>query len=170
MDSEAEHVDEQRKDDEADDTSSQMSTKNSRGHLGISKFAPEILNSVKSNESGDEESHKLDTGDKTNAKTSHGQPEEPLGLEAVAALAVELGPAESSGDSAKQEHRIEEDEAADCGIRILTEDHQSNKPDGSAAKIELLSSPIGHGNANSAPEGIELAHEGVVDIGGVGLA
>ena len=139
-------------------------------HLGVAKLVPQILDGVQANKSGDEEPDQLNTSNKADAQTGHEQPEKPLGLEAVAALVVELGPAESGSDGAKQEHRVEEDEAADGGVRVFAENHQGDEPDGGAAELKLLGGPVGHGHADGSPEGIELAHEGVVDLLGVRLA
>lgn len=138
-------------------------------HLGVAKLVPQVLDRVQADQGSDEESNQLDAGHKTDAQASHEQPEEPLGLEAVLALVVELGPAESGRNSSEKEHRVEQDEAADGGIRVLAEDHQGDEPDGRAPELELLGGPVGHGHADGAPEGVELAHEGVVDLGRVGL-
>lgn len=82
---------------------------------------------------------------------------------------MELGPAEGGRNSAEKQHRVEKDKAADGGVRVFTKDHESNKPDGSAPEIELFGGPVGHRHTDGAPEGVELAHEGVVDLGRVGL-
>lgn len=139
-------------------------------HLGVTKLAPEILNGVKTNKSSDEETNKLDTAHAANADTSRKQPEEPLRLEALVALVVELGPAEDGGHSAAQQHRVEKDETADGGVRVLAEDHESHKPDSRSAKLELSCGEVGQGNAENTKGGIEDTHDGVVDFLGVFLA
>lgn len=116
MDGEAEKVNKEGQDDETNDASSDVGGEGGDWHLGVAKLVPEIFNGVKTNQSSDEESHQLDTGNETNAKTSHEQPKEPLGLEAVLALAMELGPAECRGNGTEQEHRIEEDKPGDGGV------------------------------------------------------
>lgn len=67
-------------------------------HLGVTELSPEILNGVEADESSNEKTNKLNTADTANAETSQEQPEEPLRLEAVVSLVVELGPAENGGD------------------------------------------------------------------------
>lgn len=83
---------------------------------------------------------------------------------------MELGPAQRGGHGTKEEHRVEEDEAADGGVRVLAENHKSDEPDGRELEAKLLGGIIGQGNANGTPESVELAHEGIVDLLGVGLA
>jgi hypothetical protein len=85
-------------------------------HLGVTKLSPEVLDGVETNESSNEETDKLNTADTTNAETSHEQPEEPLRVEAVVTLVVELGPAEHGGYSTAEKHRIKQDESADGGV------------------------------------------------------
>ena len=139
-------------------------------HLHIAKLGPEVLDGVEPNEGSHEQSHQLDTSHKTDAKTSHEQPEEPRGLEAILALTVELDPAEGGGHSSEQEHRVEEDETANRGVRVFAEDHESDEPHGGELEVKLLSRPVRHGYASSTPEGVELAHESVVELLGVCLA
>ena len=86
------------------------------------------------------------------------------------ALVVELGPAEDGGHSAAQQHRVEEDKAADGGVRVLAEDHESHKPDGRSAKLELSRGEVGQGDADNTKGGIEDTHDSVVDFLGVFLA
>ena len=144
-----------------------MRSQLSDGHLCIAELGPEILNGVKSDKGGDEQADQLDTGHEADAEASHEQPEEPLRLKAVLALTMELGPAERCEDGAEEQHGVEEDEAADRSVRVLAEDHESDKPDSGTLEVQLLRRPIRHRNAHSAPEGVELAHEGVVDLGRV---
>jgi hypothetical protein len=133
-------------------------------HASVAKLVPEILNGVQTNERSNEETNELDTADAANADTSHEQPEEPLRLEAVVALVVELGPAEDSSDGATQQHGVEKNESANGGVRVLAKNHQSNEPDSRAAQLELSSSEISQGNANNAKGGIEGTHKGIIDI------
>lgn len=167
---EAEHVDQDGQDDETNDSCHNVGSQNRDGHLGVAKLPPQVLNGVKADERRDEETDELDAAYEADAEASHEQPEEPLGLERPLALAVELGPAESGGDGAEEKHRVQEDEAADGGVRVLAEDHQGDEPDSGAAEVEFLCGPVGHGHAHGAPEGVELAHKGVVDLLGVGFA
>lgn len=140
------------------------------GHLGVTKLVPEVLNSVETNKSSDEETNKLDTTDTTNADTSHEKPEEPLRLKALAALVVELGPAEDSRDSTAKQHGVEENEAADGGVGVIAQDHEGDKPNSRASQLKLSCGKVGQGNTNNAEGGIEGTHESVVDIFGIFLA
>ena len=79
-----------------------------RWHLEVTKLVPEILNSVQANHSRDKEADELDACNTTDAQTSHEQPEEPLGFEALILKTVEFGPAEHGRDGTTEEHRIEE--------------------------------------------------------------
>lgn len=170
MDGETEQIDQEGDHNETDNSGDNMGSKLKDGHLGVSKLAPQILNRVDTNESSDEETDQLHAGDETNAETSHEQPEEPFRLKAPLALRVELGPAQSRSDGAEQEHGVEENKAADGGVRVLAEDHESNEPNSSASEVQLLGRPVCQGDAGSSPEGIELAHEGVVELRRVCLA
>lgn len=140
------------------------------GHLSVAELVPEVLNSVDTDKSSDEKTDELDTADAANANTGHQEPEEPLRLEAVVSLVVELGPAENSGNSSAKKHRVEENEAANGGIGVLAKDHESNEPNSRALEMKLSCSVVGHRNADNAEEGIEGTHEGIVDIFGVLVA
>ena len=170
MDGKAQKVNQERQDDEAADASNKVGSQNLGGHPGIAKLVPQVFNGVETNESGNEESNPLDTADKSDAKTGEEQPHGPLRCEAPVAQVMELGPAQSGGHSTKEEHRVEEDEAADGGIRVLAENHKSDEPDGRELEAKLLGGIVGHGNARGSPESIELAHEGIVEFLRVSLA
>lgn len=170
VDGKAHEVDRKGQDDEADDTSGKMGSQNLRGHLDVAELVPKVLNGVETDESGNEEPNPLDTADKADAETSQEQPGEPLRREALPAQVMELGPAQSGGHGTEEEHRVEEDEATNGGVRVLAENHESDEPDGRELEAELLGGIVGHGNAHGSPESVELAHEGVVDFLGVGLA
>lgn len=92
-------------------------------HPPITILCPEILNCVKTDQSSNKETHELDTANTSNAYTSHEEPEEPFGLEAVASLVVEFGPAKSGSKGSTEQHRVEENKTADCGIRVFAENH-----------------------------------------------
>lgn len=83
---------------------------------------------------------------------------------------MELGPAQSGGHGTEEEHRIEEDEAADGGVRVLAKNHESDEPDGRELEVKRLGGKVGQGNAHGTPKSVELAHEGVVDFLGISLA
>lgn len=82
-------------------------------------------------------------------------------------LVVEFRPAKDSGNSTAQEHRVEEDESADCGVRVFAENHERDEPDCRSLELELLSCIVGQRNADDAEQSVECAHKGVVDIFGV---
>lgn len=90
MQGERQHVNKERDDDEPDNTSGNVGAKGGDGHLGVSKLVPEVFSGVKTNKSRDEKANQLDTADTSNANTSEEEPKEPLGLEAVVSLIVEL--------------------------------------------------------------------------------
>lgn len=79
-------------------------------------------------------------------------------------LIVELGPAEDSQDRSEQQHRVEEDESGDGRVRILAEHHKSHQPDPRAAELELLGGIVGERDTQDTKQGVEGAHEGVVDL------
>ena len=85
-------------------------------------------------------------------------------------LTVELGPAEDRGECKAEKHRIEKNETADCGVRVLAENSQGNEPDGRSAEVQLLCGEVGQRYADSTECGVEEAHEGVVELLGVCLA
>lgn len=85
-------------------------------------------------------------------------------------LVVEFGPAKSGSKGSAKKHGVEENEAADCGVRVLAEHHQGNKPDGRSGQLELLGSKVGHGDTSNAKGGIKGSHECIVDIFGIFLA
>ena len=82
-------------------------------------------------------------------------------------LTVELGPAEDGGEGEAEEHGVEENEAADSGVRVLAENSQGDEPDGRPPEVQLLCSEVGQRNADGAKCRVEEAHEGVVQLRGV---
>ena len=85
-------------------------------------------------------------------------------------LTVELGPAEDGGEGEAKKHRIEEDETADGGVRVLAEDGQGNEPDGRSPEVQFLCSVVGQWDADGTEYRVEEAHEGVVQLLGVCFA
>lgn len=170
VDGKARKVNHKGHDNEADNASANVGSQNFGGHLDIAKLVPKVLNGVETDKRGNEESHPLDTADEADAETSQEQPKEPFGREAPPAEVMELGPAQSGGNGTEKKHRVEEDETADGGVRVLAENHESDEPDGRELEAKLLGGIVGHGNTHGSPESVELAHEGVVDFRGVGLA
>lgn len=83
---------------------------------------------------------------------------------------MEFGPAKDSGNSAAQEHRVEEDESADRGVGIFAENHERDEPDGRSLELELLRGIVSQRDTDDAKQRVECAHKGVVDIFGVFLA
>jgi len=104
VDGKAEKVDQKGQNDETDNASSNMGSQDSNRHLGVAKLPPEIFDGVKADKSSNEQTDQLNTSDEADAESSHEEPEEPLGLEAVVALVVELGPAQSGGHGTEQKH------------------------------------------------------------------
>lgn len=139
-------------------------------HPPITILCPEILNCVKTDQSSNKETHKLDTANTSNAYTGHEEPEEPLRLEAVASLVVEFGPAKSGSKGATEQHGVEKNKTADCGVGVFAENHQSNEPDSRPSELEFLGGKVGHGDTGNAKGGIKGSHKSVVDIFGVFLA
>lgn len=137
------------------------------GHLGVTKLAPKVFNGVETDKSSDKETNKLDTADTANAETSHEEPKEPLRVETVVALVVELRPAEDGGDSTAQQHGVEQDETADGGVGVFAENHQSYEPDSRTSKLELPSSEVGQGDAKNTESCVEDTHDGVVNFFGI---
>ncbi len=80
---------------------------------------------------------------------------------------MELCPAENGGNSTAQEHRVEEDKAANRGVGVFAENHERDQPDSRSLELELLGSVVSQRNTDDAKEGVESAHKGVVDLFGV---
>lgn len=183
MQGEREEVNQEGNNDKADNTGNNVGTKSRLsiisyrtnaefeitydGHLGVTKLAPKVLNGVETDKSSDKETNKLDTADTANAETSHEEPKEPLRVETVVALVVELRPAEDGGDSTAQQHGVEQDETADGGVGVFAENHQSYEPDSRTSKLELPSSEVGQGDAKNTESCVEDTHDGVVNFFGV---
>lgn len=77
-------------------------------------------------------------------------------------LTMELGPAEDSGECEAKQHRVEENEAADGGIRVLAEHSQGNEPDGGPPEVQLLRGEVSQGDADGTEGRVEETHEGVI--------
>ena len=85
-------------------------------HLEVAELVPQILNRVQADECGSEETNPFDTTDAADRYTSKKQPDAPLRREWVFPQAVKLGPAEHSREGEEQQHRVQENEAADGGV------------------------------------------------------
>jgi hypothetical protein len=139
-------------------------------HPGVTELGPQILNGIESDEGSDEKSDKFDAADAADTQASHKHPEEPLRLEAVVSLVVELGPTERSCDSTTQKHGVEEDETADGGVRVFTQNHKGNQPDSGTLQFQFSCGKVCQWDANNTKSGVEGSHEGIVDFLGVFLA
>ena len=140
------------------------------GHLEVAKFVPEVFDRVQTNQGSDEETNPLDTAHASNRDTSQHQPQAPLGGEGVMLLTVELGPAEDSGECEAKQHRVEKDEAADGGVRVLAEHSQGNEPDGRSPEVQFLRGEVGQGDADGTEGRVKETHEGVIQLRRVCLA
>lgn len=69
VDGKADKVNHEGQDNKASNTGGNVGSQNLDGHLGIAELVPEVLNSVKTDKSGNEESNPLDTANKANAET-----------------------------------------------------------------------------------------------------
>ena len=78
--------------------------------------------------------------------------------------AVEPGPAQHGGEGEAQQHGIQEDKAADGGVRVLAEHHQRDEPDGRSLEVQLVGGVVGQRDADGAEEGVERPHERVVEL------
>lgn len=161
---EAEHVDQEWEDDQANDSRGKVGSELREGHPNVAELVPKVLSCVQAYQRGDEEPDQFDTSNTADADTRHEKPEEPLRFKALVLQPVEFRPAQGRGDRTAEEHGIEEDKSADGGVGIFAKNHERNQPDCWSPEVELSGSPVGHGNADGTEEGIELAHEGVVDI------
>lgn len=140
------------------------------GHLEIAELVPQVFNGVKADKCSDEKPDQFNTSNTADAQSSHEQPEKPFGFEALILKLVELGPAKNSGDGTAEKHRVEKNESADGRIRVLTKYHECDEPYSRTPQVELFRGPVGHWDADSAEQGVELAHEGIVDILRIGLS
>nr|POE53355.1 hypothetical protein CFP56_28577 [Quercus suber] len=147
-----------------------MCTEFHLGHLQVAKFVPEILDRVKTDERGAEHANPLDTAHAPNRYARGHEPETPLGRKGIASLVVELGPTKHGGECEEQQHTVQQDEATDCGITVLEQDHHGHQPDRGLLEMQLLGSVVGKRYAERAKGRVELAHEGVVEFRGIGLA
>jgi hypothetical protein len=85
-------------------------------------------------------------------------------------LAMELGPAEDSGECEAEQHRVEKNEATDGGVRVLAEHSQGNEPDGRSPEVQFLRGEVGQGDADGTEGRVKKTHEGVVQLRRVCLA
>lgn len=181
MNRKAQHVDQERQDDQTNNSSYYMSSKfdldmSERDcisstiasthirHLEVAKLVPQILDGIKADQCSDKEPDQFNTSNTADAKSSHEQPEKPFRLKALILELVKLGPAENRGNGTAEEHRIEQDEPADGRVRVFAKNHERDEPHSRTLQVELFRGPIGHGHADSAKQGVELAHKSVVDI------
>ena len=140
------------------------------GHLQVTKFVPEVLNGVDTNERSTEHANPLDTAHAAHAETSAEEPETPFGGESLVAHVVEPGPAEDGCKSEEQEHAVKQDEPADRSVAVLEQNHGSNQPDRRPLEVELLGGEVCERDAECAKGGVKQAHERVVELFRVGLA
>jgi len=139
------------------------------GHLEVAKLVPQVLDGVQTNQSSSEHTNPLDTADTADRETAQQKPQKPLGGEGLLLKSVETSPAENSGESKEEKHRVEQNETTDGGVRVLEQNHQGDEPSGGLAEVELLCSVVGQGDAQSTESCVELAHEDVVDLLGISL-
>lgn len=170
MEVEREEVDNQRDDDQANDAEADVGDEGRLGHSEVAKLVPEILDRVKTDQSGAEHADPLDTADTANRQTAEHQPQKPLGRERLLLQSVEASPAENGGEGEEQKHRVEQDEAADGRVRVLKKNHEGDKPSRRLAEVQLLCSVVSQRNKQSSESTVELAHENVVDLFGISLA
>ena len=167
---EGENVDRQGNHDETKDAESDVREELHLGHLEVAKLVPEVLDGVESDKRSDEEADPLDTANASDRNTSHHQPQTPLRRERVLLLAMELGPAEDGCEGEAEKHRVEQNEAADGGVRVLAEHCQGDEPDSGPPKVQLLRGEVCQRYADGAEGRVEEAHEGVVQFFRVRLA
>lgn len=139
-------------------------------HLDIAKLVPQVLNGVKADECRDEKAYPFDRADTSNRDTSHHQPKAPFWRERVLPQSMELGPAENSGESEEQQHRVEENEPADSGVRVLAKHHQGHEPDCQFPEVQFLCRVVCQWDAESTKCCIEDSHGSVVQVYRVCLA
>jgi hypothetical protein len=158
------HVDKGRNDDEPDDSRNPVRHIDMHRHFQVSELVPQVFNSVKTDHRSCEQSNPLNTADTTNRDTRHHQPEEPLEGERLLLQIVESGKAEHGRESEEKQHGIQQNEAADGGVRVLAQNHQGHEPSTSLRQPELLCRVVRQRNAERSEGGIEDSHEGVVDL------
>lgn len=78
--------------------------------------------------------------------------------------AVESCPAQGCCESEAKKHRIQQDKARDCRVRVLEQNHQADQPDCGTAEIQLARGVVGERHADDAKHGVEGAHESVIHI------
>ena len=167
---EGEHVDHHRDNDETDHPHQEVGRQLRLGHFQIAKLVPEILGRVQADQRGGKQAHPLDAAHTADADAGEEEPDEPLDREAFFLKPVKPGPAEHGGKGEAEEHRVEEDEARDGRVRVLAQDHQCHQPDRRPLEVEFARGEIGQRNGGRAEEGVEHAHERVVDVVRVRLA
>lgn len=77
---------------------------------------------------------------------------------------MKLGPAKDSCECEAEQHGVEQNEAADGGVRILAQHSQRHEPDSRPLEVELLRGEVCQRNADSAKCRVEEAHEGVIQL------
>ncbi len=167
---EAEHVDDHRNDNQANNTDYQMCSKLNDWHLLVAELVPQIVCGVEADECCDEQTDPFDRADAANADAGQEQPDEPLNGPALVSQSMKSGPAKSGCECEAEEHGIEEDESGDGGIGVLAEDGKGAEPDSWSAEAQISGDPVGKGDNDGAEKGVEDSHEGVIDLGRVGVA
>lgn len=170
MQIEAEHVDDHRNDDQANNSDNQVCSKFNHRHLLVAKFVPQIVCGVETDQSCNKQTNPFDRADAANADTCQEQPDEPFHRPALVSQRVESCPAKRSGKREAEEHGIEEDESRNGSVRVLAENSKGAEPDSWTAEAKVSSSPVCEGNDDSSEQGVEHSHEGVVDLRRVGVA
>lgn len=139
-------------------------------HLQVTKFVPQILDGVETNDRGTEETDPFDTADTADAQSSQAEPGIPFQREASILEAVESCPAQRGCEGEAEKHGIQKNEAGNGRIRVLKENHQADQPDGGPAEIQIASSVVGERDTDDAKQSIEGAHKSIVHIFRVLLA
>lgn len=83
---------------------------------------------------------------------------------------MESGPAKHRRKREAKQHRIQQNKSTDSSIRVLAQHHQGNEPNSRTLKVHLASGIICQWNRDSTEEGVECAHDGIVELFRVFLA
>lgn len=77
-----------------------------------------------------------------------------------------MEPSETQGgrECEAKKHGIQKDKPRDRSVGVLKKDHQCNQPDSCPPEIEVTGGEVGEWDADNPEEGIEHAHEGVIDL------
>ncbi|KAI3482898.1 hypothetical protein L1887_54220 [Cichorium endivia] len=163
---EAQHVDGERQEDEAEDACAPVTCVRAHGHAQVAELLPQVLDGEDADEGGDKEADPLDGRDAADGGAGPGEPEPPRPREGRRLVLHELDEAVHGGEGEAEQHGVEEDEARDDEPAVV-EEHHDGEQVSCAPVLETGAGEPGERHHGDAKHGEDDAHADVVDVGGV---